>query len=162
MKKWYENAVFYELYTRSFRDANGDGFGDFAGVLEKLDYLADLGIDAIWLPPFYASPLRDGGYDISDYTAIDPRYGTQKELDQIFSKAHSLGIKIIIDLVINHTSDQHKWFIQSRKDPKGPYGDYYVWADDDKGYAGTRVIFSATEKSNWTFDDVRKQYFWHR
>ncbi|MDR0851615.1 MAG: trehalose synthase [Clostridiales Family XIII bacterium] len=160
--KWYEHAVFYELYTRAFRDSDGDGFGDFSGVLEKLDYLADLGIDAIWFPPFYASPLRDGGYDISDYRAVDPRYGTLEDFEKIIRKAHGLGMKIVLDLVLNHTSDQHPWFRESRKDPTGKYGDYYVWADDDKGYAGTRIIFSETESANWTYDAVRRQYFWHR
>ncbi|MDR1798069.1 MAG: trehalose synthase [Clostridiales Family XIII bacterium] len=162
MAKWYENAVFYELYTRRFRDADGDGFGDFAGVYEKLDYLKDLGIDAIWFPPFFASPLRDGGYDIANYRLVDPRYGTMESVERVFARAHELGMHIMIDLVINHTSDKHLWFESSRRNPDGPYGDYYVWADDDKGHAGTRVIFSATEPSNWTYDPVRGQYYWHR
>ncbi|MDR0817806.1 MAG: trehalose synthase [Clostridiales Family XIII bacterium] len=159
---WYENAVFYELYTRSFKDGNKDGFGDFLGAYEKLDYLAELGIDAVWFPPFYASPLRDGGYDISDYRAIDERYGTFRDFERIIRKAHALGMHIMTDLVVNHTSDEHYWFEQSRKDPSGPYGDYYVWADDDSGYAGTKIIFSDAEPSNWTFDPVRGQYYWHR
>ncbi|GHU62420.1 trehalose synthase [Clostridia bacterium] len=160
--KWYESAVFYELYTRSFRDGNGDGFGDFAGVLEKLNYLSKLGIDAIWFPPFYASPLRDGGYDISDYRAVDARYGTIDEFEEIVAQAHALGMHVMMDLVLNHTSEKHAWFEASRRNPKGPYGDYYVWADDNKGYAGTRIIFSQTEPSNWTYDETRGQYYWHR
>jgi maltose alpha-D-glucosyltransferase/alpha-amylase len=159
---WYKSAVFYELYTRSFKDGNGDGFGDFVGVYEKLDYLAELGIDAIWFPPFYASPLIDGGYDIADYLRIDERYGTFEDFARISEKAHGMGMHIMIDLVINHTSDRHHWFEQSRRDPDGPYGDYYVWANTDTGYAGTKIIFSATESSNWAFDEVRGQYYWHR
>ena len=159
---WFKRAVFYEVLVRGFSDSNGDGTGDLRGLAEKLDYLAWLGIDCLWLPPFYPSPLRDGGYDISDYEGVLPEFGTIDDFKALLKAAHERGIKVIIDFVMNHTSDQHRWFQASRKDPNGPYGTYYVWSDDDTRYPDARIIFVDTEPSNWTFDPVRKQYFWHR
>jgi len=159
---WYQRAVFYEVLVRSFYDSNGDGVGDLKGLTAKLDYLQWLGVDCLWLPPFFASPLRDGGYDISDYIDVLPEFGTIGDFVEFVDAAHKRGMRVIIDFVMNHTSDQHPWFQASRTDPEGDYGDYYVWADDDKGYPDARIIFVDTETSNWTFDPVRKQYFWHR
>ena len=159
---WYKRAVFYEVLVRSFKDSNGDGTGDLQGLGEKLDYLQWLGVDCIWLPPFFKSPLRDGGYDVSDYVDVLPEFGTLGDFVQFVDAAHERGIRVIIDFVMNHTSDQHPWFQASRTDPEGPYGDFYVWADTDEGYPDARIIFVDTETSNWTFDPVRKQYFWHR
>ncbi|MFR9726638.1 maltose alpha-D-glucosyltransferase [Streptomyces sp. MS19] len=159
---WFKRAVFYEVLVRSFFDSDADGTGDMKGLTEKLDYLRWLGVDCLWLPPFYASPLRDGGYDISDYRSVLPEFGTIEDFTGLLDAAHARGIRVIIDLVMNHTSDQHPWFQESRKDPQGPYGDFYVWADDDEGYPDARIIFVDTESSNWTFDPVRKQYFFHR
>jgi maltose alpha-D-glucosyltransferase/alpha-amylase len=159
---WYRKAVFYEVLVRAFADSKGSGSGDFTGLIGKLDYLQWLGVDCLWLPPFYASPLRDGGYDISDYQAVLPEFGTLPEFTELVSQAHQRGIRVVTDLVINHTSDQHPWFQASRSDPEGPYGDFYVWADDDTGYPDARIIFVDTETSNWTFDSARRQYFWHR
>ena len=141
----------------------GSGAGDLRGLVERLDYLQWLGIDCLWLPPFYASPLRDGGYDVSDYTAVLPEFGTMPDFTELVAQAHARGIRIVIvDLVMNHTSDQHPWFQASRADPEGPYGDFYVWTDNDEQYQDARIIFVDTETSNWTFDPVRRQYFWHR
>lgn len=159
---WYRKAVFYEVMVRSFRDSNGDGYGDLTGMSEKLDYLKWLGIDAIWLPPFFASPLRDGGYDVADYTAIHPLYGSMDDFDEFLAGAHSRGMRVVIDLVINHTSDQHRWFQESRSDPDGPFGDFYVWSDSSDKFENVRIIFTDTETSNWAWDDVRGQYYWHR
>ena len=154
--------MFYEVLVRGFADSNGDGTGDLRGLTEKLDYLQWLGIDCLWLPPFYPSPLRDGGYDVSDFTGVLPEFGTVDDFKRFLDAAHERGIRVIIDFVMNHTSDQHPWFQASRTDPDGPYGDFYVWNDDDKRYPDARIIFVDTEPSNWTFDPVRKQYFWHR
>jgi maltose alpha-D-glucosyltransferase/alpha-amylase len=159
---WYRKAVFYEVLVRAFADSKGSGSGDFTGLVGKLDYLQWLGVDCLWLPPFYASPLRDGGYDISDYCAILPEFGTLPEFTELVHQAHQRGIRVITDLVINHTSDQHPWFQASRSDPEGPYGDFYVWSDEDTAFADARIIFVDTETSNWTFDAVRRQYYWHR
>ena len=159
---WYKRAVFYEVLVRSFKDSNGDGTGDLNGLMEKLDYIKWLGVDCIWLPPFFKSPLRDGGYDVSDYTDVLPEFGTIGDFVEFVDQAHARGIRVIIDFVMNHTSDQHPWFQASRTDPQGPYGDFYVWADDDQAYSDARIIFVDTESSNWTFDPVRKQYYWHR
>ncbi len=159
---WYKRAVFYEVLVRSFKDHDGDGNGDLLGLMEKLDYIQWLGVDCIWLPPFFKSPLRDGGYDVSDYTDVLPEFGTLGDFVQFVDAAHERGIRVIIDFVMNHTSDQHPWFQASRTDPEGPFGDFYVWADTDEAYADARIIFVDTESSNWTFDPVRKQYFWHR
>ncbi|MDP9396848.1 MAG: maltose alpha-D-glucosyltransferase [Actinomycetota bacterium] len=159
---WYRTAVFYEVLVRAFKDSNGDGTGDLRGLTEKLDYLAWLGVDCVWLPPFFSSPLRDGGYDISDYIEVQPEFGTLADFIDFVDAAHARGIRVILDFVMNHTSDQHPWFQASRADPEGPYGDFYVWSDTDERYPGARIIFIDTEASNWTFDPVRKQYFWHR
>ena len=160
--EWFKRAVFYEVLVRSFQDSNGDGIGDLKGLTAKLDYLQWLGVDCLWLPPFFKSPLRDGGYDVSDYTAVLPEFGDLADFVEFVDAAHQRGMRVIIDFVMNHTSDQHPWFQESRNDPDGPYGDYYVWADDDKQYQDARIIFVDTEASNWTFDPVRKQYYWHR
>ncbi len=160
--EWFRTAVFYEVLVRAFADSTGSGSGDFSGLLARLDYLQWLGVDCLWIPPFYASPLRDGGYDIADYTAVLPEFGTLPEFTELVAQAHARGIRIITDLVMNHTSDQHAWFQASRSDPQGPFGDYYVWSDTDDKYAEARIIFVDTESSNWTFDPVRRQFFWHR
>jgi maltose alpha-D-glucosyltransferase/alpha-amylase len=160
--QWFRRSVFYEVMIRSFVDSNGDGAGDIAGLVSKLDYLQWLGIDGLWLPPFFDSPLRDGGYDISDYRAILPEFGSIDEFRDLVTKAHERNMRIVIDLPLNHTSDAHEWFQQSREDPEGPYGDFYVWSDTDQKYEDIRIIFVDTEESNWTFDPVRRQFFWHR
>ncbi|MEU4449425.1 alpha-amylase family glycosyl hydrolase, partial [Actinosynnema sp. NPDC023926] len=160
--EWYKRAVFYEVLVRAFNDDNDDGTGDLRGLAAKLDYLEWLGVDCLWLPPFYASPLRDGGYDISDFRAVLPEFGTVEDFVHLLDEAHRRGIRIITDLVMNHTSDAHPWFRASREDPDGPYGDYYVWSDDDQRYADARIIFVDTESSNWTYDPVRGQFYWHR
>jgi len=160
--EWYKRAVFYEVLVRAFYDSSGDGTGDLRGLIEKLDYLHWLGIDCLWLPPFYDSPLRDGGYDISDFRKVLPEFGSVEDFVALLDAAHERGIRVITDLVLNHTSDQHQWFQASRNDSDGPYGDFYVWSDTDEKYSDARVIFVDTEPSNWTFDPVRKQYYWHR
>ena len=160
--EWYKDAVFYEVLVRAFFDPNGTGSGTLQGLESKLDYLQWLGVDCLWIPPFYDSPLKDGGYDIRDFRKVLPEFGTVEDFVSLIDAAHRRGIRIITDFPINHTSDQHPWFQESRRDPSGPYGDYYVWSDDPEKYAGTRIIFIDTEESNWTFDPVRKQYFWHR
>ena len=160
--QWFKRAVFYEVLVRSFKDSNGDGTGDFRGVREKLDYLEWLGVDCLWIPPFYSSPLRDGGYDVSDYTNILPEVGNLDDFQALLDAAHAKGIRVIVDFVMNHTSDQHLWFQESRAHPDGPYGDFYVWSDTDDAYSDARVIFVDTEPSNWTWDPVRQQYYWHR
>ena len=160
---WYKDAIIYELHIKAFFDSNGDGIGDFAGLLEKLDYLEDLGVTAIWLLPFYPSPLKDDGYDISDYYTINPTYGDIKIFKKLIKEAHKRGLKIITELVINHTSDQHPWFQRARKaDKDSNYRDYYVWSDDINKFKDARIIFTDTEPSNWTWDPVAKSYFWHR
>ena len=159
---WFKTAVFYEVLVRSFRDSNGDGTGDFKGLTEKLDYLQWLGVDCLWVPPFFTSPLRDGGYDVADYTDILPECGTVEDFHTFLDEAHQRGIRVIIDFVMNHTSDAHPWFQASRSDPDGPYGDFYVWSDTDELYQDARIIFVDTEPSNWTWDPVRQQYYWHR
>jgi maltose alpha-D-glucosyltransferase/alpha-amylase len=159
---WYKRAVFYEVLVRGFADSNGDGTGDLKGLVSKLDYLSWLGIDCIWLLPIFQSPLRDGGYDISDYFTILPEFGDLGDFVELVEEAHKRGMRVVADLVMNHTSDQHPWFQASRSDPTGPYGDYYVWSDTDTRYRDARIIFVDTEKSNWTFDPVRGQYYWHR
>jgi maltose alpha-D-glucosyltransferase/alpha-amylase len=159
---WYKRAVFYEVLVRAFHDHDGNGTGDLIGLTRKLDYLEWLGIDCLWLPPFYASPLRDGGYDISDYRAVLPEFGTVEDFVGLLDEAHKRGLRVITDLVMNHTSDQHPWFQESRRDPSGPYGDFYVWSDKDTGYPDARIIFVDTETSNWTYDPMRGQFYWHR
>ncbi|MDO9590800.1 MAG: alpha-amylase family glycosyl hydrolase, partial [Microcella sp.] len=160
--QWHRRSVFYEVMVRSFMDSNGDGTGDLGGLIQKLDYLQWLGVDALWLPPFFQSPLRDGGYDVADYTSVLPEFGTIEEFRELVTKAHERNMRIVIDLVINHTSDQHPWFQASREDPEGPYGDYYVWSDTDEKYEDVRIIFVDTEESNWAFDPIRRQFYWHR
>jgi maltose alpha-D-glucosyltransferase/alpha-amylase len=159
---WFKRAVFYEVLIRGFADSNGDGTGDIKGLTSKLDYLQWLGVDCVWLLPIYESPLRDGGYDISDFMKVLPEFGDLGDFVQLVDEAHKRGMRIIADLVMNHSSDQHPWFQASRSDPDGPYGDYYVWSDTDEPYSEARIIFVDTETSNWTWDPVRKQYFWHR
>jgi maltose alpha-D-glucosyltransferase/alpha-amylase len=160
--EWYKRAVFYEVLVRAFSDSNRDGTGDLRGLTEKLDYIQWLGVDCLWLPPFYDSPLRDGGYDIRDFRAVLPEFGTVDDFVVLLDEAHKRGIRVITDLVMNHTSDQHPWFEESRRNPEGPYGDFYVWSDDDSRYADARIIFVDTETSNWTYDPVRGQFYWHR
>ncbi|WP_018296071.1 maltose alpha-D-glucosyltransferase [Corynebacterium lubricantis] len=160
--EWYKDAVFYEVLVRGFYDPENTGSGSLKGVTEKLDYIQWLGIDALWLPPFYDSPLKDGGYDIRDFRKVLPEFGTVEDFVELVDQAHRRGLRIITDFPINHTSDQHPWFQESRRDPKGPYGDFYVWSDTDEKYEDARIIFVDTEDSNWTYDPVRKQYFWHR
>jgi maltose alpha-D-glucosyltransferase/alpha-amylase len=159
---WYKRAVFYEVLVRGFYDASGDGTGDLRGLTAKLDYLQWLGVDCIWLLPIYESPLRDGGYDISDFLKILPEFGDLGDFVHLVDQAHLRGIRVIADLVMNHTSEAHPWFQASRRDPDGPYGDFYVWSESDERYPDARVIFVDTESSNWTYDPVRGEYFWHR
>ncbi|WP_435830981.1 maltose alpha-D-glucosyltransferase [Microtetraspora glauca] len=159
---WYMRAVFYEVLIRGFADSNGDGTGDIRGLIEKLDYLQWLGVDCLWLLPLYESPLRDGGYDIADFMKILPDFGDLGDFIRLVDEAHKRGIRVIADLVMNHTSDQHPWFQASRHDPEGPFGDFYVWHDTDEEYKDARIIFVDTESSNWTYDPARGQYYWHR
>jgi maltose alpha-D-glucosyltransferase/alpha-amylase len=160
---WYKDAVIYQLHVKSFYDGNGDGIGDFAGLIEKLDYIADLGVNTIWLLPFYPSPRRDDGYDISEYTNVHPDYGVLADAKRFVGEAHARGLRVVTELVLNHTSDQHPWFQRARRSPKGSWArDFYVWSDTDSRYAGTRIIFLDTEKSNWAWDPVANAYYWHR
>lgn len=160
---WYKDAVIYEVHVRAFLDSNGDGIGDFPGLTSKLDYLQSLGINALWLLPFYPSPLRDDGYDIADYENIHPSYGTLQDFDRFVEEAHARGIRVITELVINHTSDQHPWFQAARRAPAGsPERDFYVWSETNQKYQGVRIIFTDTETSNWSWDDTAKAYYWHR
>ncbi len=159
---WYQNAVFYEVYVRAFFDSNGDGIGDLPGLTSKLDYLKELGVDCLWLLPIYPSPLKDDGYDIADYCGVHPDLGTLEDFKTLLTRAHAMGLRVITDLVLNHTSDQHPWFQAARADPHSPYHDYYVWNDRPDRYSQARIIFVDTEKSNWTWDDLAGRYFWHR
>ena len=159
---WFRNVVFYELSVRTFYDSNGDGIGDLPGVTEKLDYLSDLGVGAIWLLPFYTSPWRDDGYDVSDHYSVDPRLGTVEDLDRLVEAAHARGIRVIGDLVANHVSDQHPWFQEARKSRDSPYRSWFLWSDTGKEFSNARLIFPDFEKSNWTWDEVAGQYFFHR
>jgi maltose alpha-D-glucosyltransferase/alpha-amylase len=159
---WYKRAVFYEVLIRGFQDSNADGTGDMRGLTQKLDYLHWLGVDCIWLLPIYESPLRDGGYDIADFFQVLPEFGDLGDFVELIDAAHQRGMRIIADLVMNHTSDQHQWFQASRTDPTGPYGDFYVWSDNEDLYKDARIIFVDTETSNWTWDPTRQQYYWHR
>ena len=160
---WYKDAVIYELHVRAFHDSSGDGMGDFAGLTQKLDYLKDLGVTAIWLLPFYPSPLRDDGYDIADYQKIHSSYGTMADFKRFLREAHKRGLRVITELVINHTSDQHKWFQRARRaKPGSAYRDWYVWSDTAREYGDTRIIFQDFELSNWTWDPVARAYYWHR
>jgi maltose alpha-D-glucosyltransferase/alpha-amylase len=160
---WYKDGIIYQTHVRAFFDSNGDGIGDFQGLIRKLDYLQDLGINILWLLPFYPSPLRDDGYDIADYTAINPSYGTMADFKAFLKEAHRRGIKVVTELVINHTSDQHAWFQKSRRaKPGSPWRDFYVWSDTPEKYKDARIIFKDTETSNWAWDPVAKAYYWHR
>src|SRR5215510_3792944 len=160
---WYKDAIIYETHVKAFFDSNRDGIGDFPGLLEKLDYLQDLGVTCLWLLPFFPSPLRDDGYDISDYVNVHPSYGTLEDFNKFLNAAHERGLQVIIELVVNHTSDQHPWFQAARNAPPGsPEREIYVWSDTDKKYGDARIIFSDTEKSNWTWDPVANAYYWHR
>jgi maltose alpha-D-glucosyltransferase / alpha-amylase len=160
---WFKDAIIYELHIKAFMDGDGDGIGDFKGLLQKLDYLKELGVTAVWVLPFYPSPLRDDGYDIADYYSINPSYGNIDHFKQLLVEAHKRNLKVITELVINHTSDQHPWFQRARKAPKGSVErDYYVWSDDPAKYKDVRIIFQDFETSNWTWDSVAQQYYWHR
>jgi maltose alpha-D-glucosyltransferase / alpha-amylase len=160
---WHHDAIIYQLHVKAFRDASHDGYGDFRGLLEKLDYIASLGVTAVWLLPFYPSPLKDDGYDIADFTGVHPSYGTLEDVVAFLDAAHARGLRVITELVINHTSDQHLWFQRARTAPRGsPERDFYVWSDDPNRYAGARIIFTDTETSNWTWDPIAQQFFWHR
>ena len=159
---WFKDAVFYEVYVRGFYDSNADGIGDFRGLTEKLDYLQWLGVDCIWLLPMYASPLRDGGYDIADFYAMLPEYGTLEDFKAFLRESHARGIRVITDLVVNHTSDSHAWFQEARRSPTSPKRDWYVWSDDPHKYAEARIIFTDTEHSNWTWDEEAQAFYWHR
>ncbi len=160
---WYQDAVIYELHIKAYADANGDGIGDFRGLTERLDHVQSLGVNTIWLLPFYPSPQRDDGYDVADYEDVHPSYGTLDDFRAFVREAHRRGLRVITELVMNHTSDQHPWFQAARRAPKGsPERNFYVWSDDNTLYAGTRIIFTDTEKSNWTWDEVAQQFFWHR
>ena len=159
---WYKDAVIYQLHVRTFCDSNGDGIGDFVGMTQRLDYLQELGTNTIWLLPFYPSPLRDDGYDIADYTTVHPSYGTLDDFKAFLTAAHNRGLRVIIEMVMNHTSDQHPWFQEARSSRDNPKRDWYVWSDTDTKYQGVRIIFIDTELSNWTWDLVSKSYYWHR
>jgi maltose alpha-D-glucosyltransferase/alpha-amylase len=159
---WYKDAIIYQVHVRTFYDSNGDGIGDFRGLAQKLDYLQELGINVIWLMPFFPSPLRDDGYDIADYRTVHPSYGTLDDFKLFLEAAHQRGIKVVIELVLNHTSDQHAWFQESRKSKDNPKRNWYVWSETDTRYRGTRIIFIDTEMSNWAWDPVSKEYYWHR
>ena len=159
---WFKRAVFYEVLVRGYADSNDDGVGDFPGLIERLEYLRWLGIDCLWLLPFNDSPLRDGGYDIRDYYSVLPAYGTVDDVRGLVSRAHDLGMRVVMDLVLNHTSDQHPWFQSARSSPASPHRDYYVWSDTKNRYTDARIIFVDAETSNWTWDDSAQAYYWHR
>src|SRR6266550_2529298 len=160
---WYKDAIIYQTHVKSFRDENADGYGDFRGLTERLDYIQQLGATCVWLLPFYPSPLRDDGYDISSYESINSTYGSIDDFQHFLDAAHARDLKVITELVINHTSDQHPWFQRARRAPKDSRErNWYVWSDDPNKYAGARIIFTDTETSNWTWDPVAQQFFWHR
>ena len=160
---WYREAVIYELHVRAFKDSNADGIGDFPGLIQKMDYLQELGVTCLWLLPFFPSPLKDDGYDISDYLNVHPMYGTIENFREFLAAAHDRDLQVMIELVVNHTSDQHPWFQAARRAPRGsPERDFYVWSDTEERYREARIIFSDTERSNWTWDPLAKQYYWHR
>ncbi|MBI3799753.1 MAG: maltose alpha-D-glucosyltransferase, partial [Deltaproteobacteria bacterium] len=159
---WYKDAIFYELHVRAFADSNADGIGDFVGARQKLDYLHDLGVTCLWLLPFYPSPLRDDGYDVSDHCQVHPQYGTLADCCDFLAAAHERGMRVIFDLVVNHTSDQHPWFLEARSSAQSSKHDYYVWSDTPGKYRDARIIFKDFESSNWTWDPVAQAYYWHR
>jgi maltose alpha-D-glucosyltransferase / alpha-amylase len=160
--RWYQQAVFYEMYIRAFQDSSGDGNGDFRGAIQRLDYIRSLGVDCIWILPMYPSPLRDDGYDVADYYDIHPDYGTLEDFKAFLDAAHERGLRVVTDLVLNHTSDEHAWFQAARRDPESPYHDYYVWSETGTEYADARIIFLDYEESNWTYDELAGKYYWHR
>ncbi len=159
---WYKDAILYEIHVKAFFDSNDDGIGDFRGLLEKLDYIQELGVTALWLLPTYPSPQRDDGYDIADYMSVQPAYGSIEDFEAFVEAAHQRGLRVITELVMNHTSDQHPWFQAARNDPASPFHEYYVWSDNDQRYQDARIIFTDTEPSNWTWDTVARKYYWHR
>ncbi len=159
---WHINAIFYELYLRAFADSDGNGWGDFAGMRDHLDYLEWLGVDCIWITPFYPSPLKDDGYDVASYYGIDPRYGLTEDFKMAVEEIHRRGMRVIIDIVVNHTSEQHPWFGEARRSTDSPMRDYYVWSRDNTRYSDARIIFLDTEESNWAYDEVSGEYYWHR
>jgi maltose alpha-D-glucosyltransferase/alpha-amylase len=159
---WYKDAVIYQVHVRTFYDSNGDGIGDFRGLAEKVDYLQELGVNTVWLMPFFPSPLRDDGYDIAEHRSVHPSYGTLDDFKNFLTGAHQRGIRVIVEMVLNHTSDQHPWFLESRSSRDNPRRDWYVWSDTDTRYKGARIIFLDTETSNWARDPVTKSYYWHR
>jgi maltose alpha-D-glucosyltransferase/alpha-amylase len=160
---WYKDAIIYQLHVKAFADSNNDGIGDFVGLTEKLPYLQDLGVTALWLLPFYPSPGRDDGYDIADYGSVNPDFGTMKDFKRFIQEAQRRGLRVITELVVNHTSDQHRWFKRARRSPPGTSArNWYVWSDTDQKYQGTRIIFTDTEKSNWTWDPEAGAFYWHR
>ena len=159
---WYINALFYEVHVRAYCDSNADGIGDLPGLISKLDYIKSVGVNCVWILPIYPSPLKDDGYDIADYYDVHPDYGTIEDFKHLVQAAHERGLKVIADLVLNHTSDQHPWFQAARSDPNSKYHDYYVWSDTNDKYSDARIIFLDTEESNWTYDEKAGQYFWHR
>jgi maltose alpha-D-glucosyltransferase/alpha-amylase len=159
---WFKDAILYEIHVKAFFDSNDDGIGDFRGLIDKLDYIQELGVTALWLLPTFPSPQRDDGYDIADYLNIEPSHGSLEDFEDFVDAAHSRGLRVITELVLNHTSDQHPWFQASRRDPTSKYRDYYVWSDTDEGYRDARIIFTDTEPSNWTWDPIARQYYWHR
>ena len=160
--QWYQEAVFYELYLRAYSDSNGDGHGDLRGAIDKLDHIKSLGVDCVWILPHYPSPLKDDGYDVADYCAVHPDYGNLDDFRAFVDAAHERGLRVVTDLVMNHTSDQHRWFQEARRDRNSPYRDYYVWSDTGTEYADIRLVFPDFEQSNWTWDEQAGQYFWHR
>src|SRR6185436_13218189 len=157
---WYKDAIIYQLHVKTFADSNGDGIGDFRGLTSRLDYIRDLGVDCIWILPMYPSPFRDDGYDIADYGSIHPSYGTLDDFREFLAAAHERGLKVITELVLNHTSDQHQWFKEARASKENPRRDWYVWSDTDDKYSSVRIIFSDTERSNWAWDPDSRQYYW--
>ncbi|MBV9670903.1 MAG: alpha-amylase, partial [Acidobacteriales bacterium] len=160
---WYKDAIIYEVHVRSFYDSVEDGMGDFQGLMQKLDYILDLGVTAIWVLPFCPSPWRDDGYDISDYTDVHPAYGKLENFKGFLAEAHRRGLRVITELVMNHTSDQHSWFQKSRRaEPGSFWRDFYVWSDTPERYKEARIIFKDFEQSNWTWDPVANAYYWHR
>jgi maltose alpha-D-glucosyltransferase/alpha-amylase len=159
---WFKDAILYELHLKAFFDSNDDGIGDFRGLIEKLDYIQELGVTALWILPTFPSPQRDDGYDIADYVSVQSDYGNLDDFEALVDAAHSRGLRVITELVLNHTSDQHPWFQTARRDATSKYRDYYVWSDTDQRYSDARVIFTDTEPSNWTWDPIARQYYWHR
>jgi len=159
---WFKRAVFYEVLVRGFADSNDDGIGDFPGLIQRLEYLRWLGVDCLWLLPFNDSPLRDGGYDIRDYYSVLPAYGSVDDVRELVTRAHAIGMRVVMDLVLNHTSDQHPWFQSARSSPTSPHRDYYVWSETKNRYTDARIIFVDSETSNWTWDDSAQAYYWHR